>query len=352
MASETIKTRILIISDTHCAALKHRQAKDNFPCPPFEAPLPSADLLIHCGDLTLTGELEEYHSTLDMLKEIDAPIKLVIAGNHDLSLDWDFVFSHLRGAGMRQGQLTSEQAETRWKAARDLWTAENGGAKNEGITFLDEGVHHIALTNGAAVNVYASPYTPEFQDWGFPYERDEDRFNTPLTSLTDARNIAPYPVPSFDKAESPVDILITHGPPFAILDQTDRGDLAGCPHLLRAAMRARPAVHCFGHIHEGWGAKVLTWAGDADEVTTKATRMQEWKDGAWKAGIAEGGMEDVEIDAEEAKERHAAFLDLSRDGRVLERGLETAVINAAIMNVRYEPANAPWVVDVELPRAP
>jgi predicted MPP superfamily phosphohydrolase len=72
MSSPTIKTRILIISDTHNAPLSSKEHGD--PTPPFKSPLPSADLLIHCGDLTMTGELHEYHKTLDMLAEIDAPV--------------------------------------------------------------------------------------------------------------------------------------------------------------------------------------------------------------------------------------------------------------------------------------
>jgi predicted phosphodiesterase len=71
MAS-TIKTRVLIISDTHNAPLSRRNGAE--PTAPFKSPLPSADLLIHCGDLTMTGQLDEYHRTLDMLAEIDAPV--------------------------------------------------------------------------------------------------------------------------------------------------------------------------------------------------------------------------------------------------------------------------------------
>jgi hypothetical protein len=72
MSSSTIKTRILVISDTHNAPLSAKE--HGHPTVPFESPLPSADLLIHCGDLTMTGELHEYHKTLDMLAEIDAPV--------------------------------------------------------------------------------------------------------------------------------------------------------------------------------------------------------------------------------------------------------------------------------------
>nr|POE56183.1 metallophosphoesterase domain-containing protein 1 [Quercus suber] len=165
MALHTVKTRILIISDTHCAGLTPTPEGKLKPDRPFCHPLPSADLLIHCGDLTHTGALKEYEQTLDMLGRITAPTKLVIAGNHDLSLDRKFVFDHLK-----LNHLTTEQAELKVKQARDLWTASDGRARMEGITFLDEGHHHIQLHNGAKINVYASPYTPEFYDWGFPYK--------------------------------------------------------------------------------------------------------------------------------------------------------------------------------------
>lgn len=74
MPSSTIKTRILIISDTHNAPLSSKEHDNGNPTAPFKSPLPSADLLIHCGDLTMTGQLDEYHKTLDMLAEIDAPV--------------------------------------------------------------------------------------------------------------------------------------------------------------------------------------------------------------------------------------------------------------------------------------
>lgn len=153
MAATTVKTRVLIISDTHCASLSGEGHDDTTP---FTSPLTDCDLLIHCGDLTHEGTIEQYHSTLDALKEIRAPTKLVIAGNHDLSLDKDFVLCH-----MRKNHQTQAEADRQVKQARDLWTDANGRAKLEGVTLLDEGVHQIRLDNGALVRLYASPYTPE-----------------------------------------------------------------------------------------------------------------------------------------------------------------------------------------------
>lgn len=332
-----VKTRILIISDTHCTPLRQSPGQRK----PFSLPLPDADVLIHCGDLTHQGTLAQFHKTLDMLSQIQAPVKLVIAGNHDLSLDRDFVFGHLE-----QNDLSEEQAASNVQQARDLWTASWGRAKQEGITFLDEGVHRIDLPNGARMNVYASPYTPEFCDMGFAYERDEDRVNPPAATLVDAKDIAQHAVPSFSGPSGPIDVMITHGPPYGWLDRTTSGDLVGCPHLLRALMRARPLLHCFGHIHECYGAESIRWSSDADKVATCDAHMEEWKDGAWEFGITDDGVDAVEQHGGSSWRDQAAFRNISG----IQRGEETLLVNAAIMNVDYRPTHAPWLVELQLPR--
>jgi len=59
-------------------------------------------------------------------------------------------------------------------------------------------------------------------------------------------SIAENPIPSFPD----VHVVMTHGPPLSVRDRTYRGEHVGCKHLLRAVARARPLLHCFGHIHE------------------------------------------------------------------------------------------------------
>lgn len=78
-----VKTRFLVISDTHSASPDQNAGENDIA---FRPPLPKADVLIHCGDLTMMGLIHEYEKTLDMLESIDADLKLVIAGNHDISL--------------------------------------------------------------------------------------------------------------------------------------------------------------------------------------------------------------------------------------------------------------------------
>lgn len=92
MASTSqIKTRLLILSDTHGHSLFDPEtAPAEAQQYAFHEPLPSADVAIHCGDLTLMSHVKEYKTTFDVMRSIDAPLKLVIPGNHDCSMDVDF----------------------------------------------------------------------------------------------------------------------------------------------------------------------------------------------------------------------------------------------------------------------
>jgi len=153
------------------------------------------------------------------------------------------------------------------------------------------------------------------------------------------------------EGEGDVDIVITHGPPYKRLDPTASVPAVGCPLLLRALMRARPALCCFGHIHEGWGAERVRWGKGVRAVAEKRCSLEEWRDGGvWEEGVER--VERVGVDLESARERRAVFVDASESGRKVESdGEETLFVNAAIMDVAYQPVNAPWVVDLELPRA-
>lgn len=151
-------------------------------------------------------------------------------------------------------------------------------------------------------------------------------------------------------------MLITHGPPYKRLDLTSSGTFAGCPHLLRALMRARPMVHCFGHIHEGWGAEIVHWGDEAKDVATKKMGQGEWREGGWKKGLkADEGREGVSVvqpDLDKASVERSVHMDVARgSGRELVRGKETLLVNASIVDLQYAARNAPMLVDVDLLQA-
>lgn len=230
MVSGTVSTRVMVISDTH------EHSFDGSTIPPV-------DVLIHAGDLTNFGEVESLKDGIKMMGTIDAELKLLIAGNHDTSLD-----KICRIEGMSEEEYSKYHED-----ALEIMTGPL--AKEARVTYLEEGTHRFTLNNGAMFTVYASPYTSGSGGWAFSYKALEDRFNDACQVAPDRISIAENPIPSG------VDIVITHGPPYSILDPSD-GDNLGCPNLLRAVSRARPLLHCFGHIHEGYGANIVTWNPD------------------------------------------------------------------------------------------
>lgn len=273
MALNTI--RCLVLSDTHDDAFPEITSK--------------ADVALHCGDLTMIGGLSNYRKALANMQTIDAELKLVIAGNHDVSLDAKWWADNL-----------DEEDDDPEEPAKARKLFEEAKADN-GIHLLDEGLHHFMLQDGRRFSVFASPYTPEFGGYAFSYAAEEDHFNTGNAIPND------------------VDIVMTHGPPLPpspfnyFLDLGHRGEHCGCPKLFRAIKRSRPQLHCFGHIHEGHGAEMITWEEDQrDEI--------------------------FEVLATE-NQRHAVPL-------ATEEG-KTLLVNAAIMTHRDAPDNKPWIVDIK-----
>jgi predicted MPP superfamily phosphohydrolase len=137
-----ISTRFLVISDTHSASPEQNPKDVSRP------PLPKADVLLHCGDLTMIGHLHEYEKTLDLLGSIDADLKLVIAGNHDITLD--DIYYRRKGPHMHS-QTKPGYSENLSTKAREMWMGER--AASAGVTYLEEGTHSFTLKNGAKLRV-------------------------------------------------------------------------------------------------------------------------------------------------------------------------------------------------------
>ncbi|KAF6230440.1 hypothetical protein HO133_004783 [Letharia lupina] len=196
MSTQTVRTRLVILSDTHTAS----------PLPPsdpthaYRLPLPKADVLLHAGDITKVGHLSEYQAMFDMLKAAPAELKLVIPGNHDITLHEEF---YVRGTGKDKHTRAGWGMEDVQKI-RDMWMGEE--AKMAGIVYLEEGVRTFELGSGARFTVYSSPWQPEFYDWAFTYPRQVDRFNPSPPVVKDK---TANPVPNHPE----IDIMLTHGPP-------------------------------------------------------------------------------------------------------------------------------------------
>ncbi|KAM0144977.1 hypothetical protein ACHAP3_000099 [Botrytis cinerea] len=218
-----IPTRAMIISDTHEHSLN-------------VANMPEVDVLLHTGDSTNFGELEALKDSIRMMSTIEAEV---------------------------ENMFDDEYSEYH-QSALDIMTGQS--AKDARVTYLTEGTRTFSLENGAKFTVYASPYT--CGSMGFQYKINEDRFNNATQVVPGQISIATNPIPEG------VDIVMTHGPPHTILDQVD-GSHKGCRNLLRAVGRVRPLMHCFGHIHEGSGANLVTWKPDGSvKDPSSATPME------------------------------------------------------------------------------
>lgn len=163
-----------------------------------EVTLPQADMLIHAGDISSRGRPAEVREFLNWFSALPYSHKIFVGGNHDFML------------------------ERNEKEFLSMLPDDCTYLRNEGITV--EGIH-----------IWGSPVTPWFYDWAFNRRRGSD--------------IKRY----WDRIPSETDILITHGPPYGILDKTARGDHAGCEELMDAIKRVAPDIHVFGHIHEAYG---------------------------------------------------------------------------------------------------
>ncbi len=161
--------------------------------------LPDGDVLVHAGDFMNSGyDTEDIFSFNRWLGEQSFKHCVVCAGNHD-----------------RYFQNSPEQARALLTNAIYL--------ENTGITI-------------GSFSFWGSPYTPEFLNWAFMYPR------------------GPVAKQYWDQIPYNLDVLVTHGPPFGILDQTAPGSAhLGCEELLKAVEEKKPKVHLFGHIHGGAG---------------------------------------------------------------------------------------------------
>ena len=94
----------------------------------------------------------------------------------------------------------------------------------------------------------------------------------------------------------------------------------GWPRILQALQRVQPLMHCFGHIHEGSGAKIQDWSPKRFQQPTAMTG-------------SEIGLENL----------YSQPADCT-----VKRGEQTLMVNAAITDTKNQPLNKPWIVVLEL----
>lgn len=186
----------------------------------LEKQLTGGDVLIHAGDFSGQGHIWEYEDFLKWLAGFNDRYKdtLLICGNHEINIE-----------------LTHMHRFKEMCAELDITYLEDSGVEIDGVKF------------------YGSPVQPWFQDWGWNKARNESE-----AALYRIGLIKPH----WDAIPDDTNVLITHGPPYDILDElvyvdgTPRGQFVGCQDLLTRIKELKDLdLHLFGHIHCGYGQK-------------------------------------------------------------------------------------------------
>ena len=158
-------------------------------------------MIVHSGDACNYGTFQEMESFIQWFAKQDYTHKVAIAGNHCKAME-----------GSRSKEL------------RDMMA-------NLGITYLQH--EYVEL---AGLKIFGSPYTPTF-GYGWVFNVDRDRIDLAWQDIPEN-----------------LDILVSHGPAYGILDSVD-GRHVGCESLLQHIIQKKPYIHAFGHVHEAAGRK-------------------------------------------------------------------------------------------------
>lgn len=158
----------------------------------------SGDVLIHCGDFCrgFLNKGAEIPSLDRWFAKQDFQCILCIGGNHDF-------------------------------AAQEAFA-------NRGEVFANAVYLQDQEFNFQGTTFYGSPWLPDLTGWAY-YLPDADRMR------------------KWELIPRHVDIMITHTPPFGILDKPRSGRNVGCRYLRAVVDRIAPKVHCFGHVHASAG---------------------------------------------------------------------------------------------------
>jgi 3',5'-cyclic AMP phosphodiesterase CpdA len=277
----TKKIRIVCISDTHNHA------------PGEGYTLPAGDILIHAGDLTNQGSYQELKKATDWISRADFAVKVVVAGNHDLSLDPAYSMKH----------------ESGWEVMPDEVEACRSLMHSDRFVYFQHSSAVIRVPGkDVSLKIFGSPYSPDRgrQNWAFQYDENS------AAAL-------------WDEIALDTDILVTHTPPAGFCDESRHWEQGGCTALADVLPHVRPSVHICGHCHEGRGACVAEWSDHT--LASAATRI--WSD------PSDGT-------------KKLSKLDL-RDLRI---GQETAIVNASIMGRSHGHGgklyNKPVVLDLHV----
>ena len=164
------------------------------------------DIVLCAGDISNSKNRainsNEVMNFLTWWDKLNIDIKILIAGNHDTSIESGLV---------KPNDFTKTSS------------------------YLEHEQFMVSWYDGREIKIFGSPYTPTFGDgWAFNKNRGK------LDSY-------------WKEMPNNLDILITHGPPKSILDLSENRDgileQCGDTALYNHVLEKKPRFHMFGHIH-------------------------------------------------------------------------------------------------------
>ncbi|OOF94607.1 hypothetical protein ASPCADRAFT_50140 [Aspergillus carbonarius ITEM 5010] len=214
------RTRFVCVSDTHAYTPSEAGFK-----------LPAGDVLIHAGDLTNHGSSAELRKTMSWIATAEFEVKIIICGNHDVTLDPGFYAEY-------GSQFHGQRLEDTQKCIEIVTQA------SPSIIYLRHQSALVRLTwpNGpnTVFKIFGSPYSQSSGSWAYGYESSDAAalWNTiPLDT----------------------DIVVTHTPPYSHCDSRTGGISVGCKALRGALSNVRPLLAICGHVHESRGSERVRW---------------------------------------------------------------------------------------------
>lgn len=188
--------RILFTSDTHNNLPNLVEIADQF------------DIVFFCGDVNsywssgngpCSGELMVYKALDDMAQAIGKPVYF-LRGNHDEYIH-QYPFKNV-------------------------------------TVFLDTG---LIVDDVNKLNIL---YADHVNIEGFVNSKTEEQQEEMYTKIVEAI------------AGTKIHIIVTHQPPYGILDACNYHNIGSKP-LLKLVKTVKPLIHVFGHIHEGFGSRCV-----------------------------------------------------------------------------------------------
>jgi Icc-related predicted phosphoesterase len=194
--------KILTLSDSHN---KHRQIPEKY----LKNEDGSISMIIHAGDVSGRGSIDEIVSFLEWFNVLPFDYKIFCPGNHD------FYFEDAKPEEIIN--LLSQYPNV--------------------IYLHDSGIEILGF------KLWGSGVTPWFYAWAFNRKGIEIK-------------------PHWDMIPDDINLLITHGPAKGYLDLTMGGDSVGCPYLLEKISELKNlSLFISGHVHEGYGKVIFPDGG-------------------------------------------------------------------------------------------